>query len=223
MPIHACAATLLGVVAWAADDRVWWLAVVARGEHRGQLLGGHHAGPAAAAGVRGQVRAAREPARPPDQRALLAAGAELRPLGVHPAPPHRRPGRQIFRPLPPGRRRHRRARGRRSGAYPPDRRRDGYAGPSSDKSPRIPTARSCASPSSASGSRWPRASDPPTVDLIGELKVRSAAVAPLRSGAPPTARSRSPIGHGGLHHRRPLAPLHRGDQRLRGADQQPTL
>ena len=29
VPIHACAATLLGVVAWAANDRVWWLAVVA--------------------------------------------------------------------------------------------------------------------------------------------------------------------------------------------------
>jgi two-component system NtrC family sensor kinase len=29
VPIHACAATLLGIVAWAANDRVWWLAVVA--------------------------------------------------------------------------------------------------------------------------------------------------------------------------------------------------
>jgi PAS domain S-box-containing protein len=29
VPIHACAATLLGIVAWAANDRVWWLAVIA--------------------------------------------------------------------------------------------------------------------------------------------------------------------------------------------------
>lgn len=29
VPIHACAATLLGIVAWVANDRVWWLAVVA--------------------------------------------------------------------------------------------------------------------------------------------------------------------------------------------------
>jgi two-component system NtrC family sensor kinase len=29
VPIHACAATLLGIVAWAANDRVWWLEVVA--------------------------------------------------------------------------------------------------------------------------------------------------------------------------------------------------
>ncbi len=29
VPLHAAAATLLGVVAWAANDRVWWLAVLA--------------------------------------------------------------------------------------------------------------------------------------------------------------------------------------------------
>ena len=29
VPLHACAATLLGAVAWVANDRVWWLAVVA--------------------------------------------------------------------------------------------------------------------------------------------------------------------------------------------------
>ena len=29
MPLHAIAATLLGVVAWLANDRVWWLAVLA--------------------------------------------------------------------------------------------------------------------------------------------------------------------------------------------------
>jgi two-component system NtrC family sensor kinase len=29
VPIHACAATLLGAVAWVANDRVWWLTVVA--------------------------------------------------------------------------------------------------------------------------------------------------------------------------------------------------
>ena len=29
VPLHAIAATLLGVVAWLANDRVWWLAVIA--------------------------------------------------------------------------------------------------------------------------------------------------------------------------------------------------
>ena len=29
VPLHASAATLLGIVAWAANDRVWWLAAVA--------------------------------------------------------------------------------------------------------------------------------------------------------------------------------------------------
>src|SRR6185295_9824803 len=29
VPLHAIAATLLGVVAWLANDRVWWLAVLA--------------------------------------------------------------------------------------------------------------------------------------------------------------------------------------------------
>ncbi|MFL5517464.1 MAG: hypothetical protein ACJ8DJ_15015, partial [Gemmatimonadales bacterium] len=29
VPLHACAATLLGAVAWLANDRVWWLAVIA--------------------------------------------------------------------------------------------------------------------------------------------------------------------------------------------------
>ena len=29
VPVHACAAALLGAVAWVANDRVWWLTVVA--------------------------------------------------------------------------------------------------------------------------------------------------------------------------------------------------
>jgi len=29
VPLHAVGATLLGVVAWFADDRIWWVAVLA--------------------------------------------------------------------------------------------------------------------------------------------------------------------------------------------------
>jgi hypothetical protein len=202
--------------------------LVARGagrrEYLGELLGRDHPRAAAVARVGGQGRATGQPARPPHQRALLAAGAELRPLGVDPARPHRGPGRQVRRALPAGRWRHGGAGQRRARPHPPGGGRVGHARVAPRAGHRGHRDRAGPLRHAARADRGGAGS----LDPLGEPDRRPHR--PLGGrGAPALARGdhgraggRRPAGRA-VHHGRPLAALDRGHQRLGGAGQQPAV